>query len=149
MVYSIVVFFFKQKTAYEMRISDWSSDVCSSDLLRKDRIAVAPEAEALPVLHRQILLRLGALHRRDVGRVVETGELCRCRARAVDVGVARLTLRRKPAEGAAEVDAGGDARPRHVRAAEGPDPAPHVQDSDPGRDRRQGDRKSTRLNSSQ
>src|SRR3546814_2195506 len=29
-----VFFFFKQKTAYEMRISDWSSDVCSSDLLR-------------------------------------------------------------------------------------------------------------------
>src|SRR3546814_5613273 len=28
-----VVYFFKQKTAYEMRISDWSSDVCSSDLL--------------------------------------------------------------------------------------------------------------------
>src|SRR3546814_7863332 len=27
------VFFFKQKTAYEMRISDWSSDVCSSDLV--------------------------------------------------------------------------------------------------------------------
>src|SRR3546814_19453040 len=27
-------FFFKQKTAYEMRISDWSSDVCSSDLVR-------------------------------------------------------------------------------------------------------------------
>src|SRR3546814_7996064 len=34
---SIVIFcffFFKQKTAYEMRISDWSSDVCSSDLIR-------------------------------------------------------------------------------------------------------------------
>src|SRR3546814_10490807 len=29
---SLIVFFFKQKTAYEMRISDWSSDVCSSDL---------------------------------------------------------------------------------------------------------------------
>src|SRR3546814_7321786 len=29
---SVVFFFFKQKTAYEMRISDWSSDVCSSDL---------------------------------------------------------------------------------------------------------------------
>src|SRR3546814_5454401 len=28
----MLVFFFKQKTAYEMRISDWSSDVCSSDL---------------------------------------------------------------------------------------------------------------------
>src|SRR3546814_11755437 len=31
------VFFFKQKTAYEMRISDWSSDVCSSDLARRRR----------------------------------------------------------------------------------------------------------------
>src|SRR3546814_3705205 len=31
-MYVFVVFFFKQKTAYEMRISDWSSDVCSSDL---------------------------------------------------------------------------------------------------------------------
>src|SRR3546814_4700883 len=29
---AVVFFFFKQKTAYEMRISDWSSDVCSSDL---------------------------------------------------------------------------------------------------------------------
>src|SRR3546814_9324289 len=29
-----VLFFFKQKTAYDMRISDWSSDVCSSDLPR-------------------------------------------------------------------------------------------------------------------
>src|SRR3546814_8935814 len=33
-------FFFKQKTAYEMRISDWSSDVCSSDLLPDVRGAV-------------------------------------------------------------------------------------------------------------
>src|SRR3546814_9280534 len=32
-------FFFKQKTAYEMRISDWSSDVCSSDLVVHRRIA--------------------------------------------------------------------------------------------------------------
>src|SRR3546814_7958407 len=32
MLFVFVVFFFKQKTAYEMRISDWSSDVCSSDL---------------------------------------------------------------------------------------------------------------------
>src|SRR3546814_2278809 len=33
-----VCFFFKQKTAYEMRISDWSSDVCSSDLVLKPAI---------------------------------------------------------------------------------------------------------------
>src|SRR3546814_2380114 len=44
-----VFFFFKQKTAYEMRISDWSSDVCSSDLsstVRHDR--VSPRADAAP-----------------------------------------------------------------------------------------------------
>src|SRR3546814_14790449 len=33
MVLSFFLFFFKQKTAYELRISDWSSDVCSSDLI--------------------------------------------------------------------------------------------------------------------
>src|SRR3546814_4872334 len=33
MLFVFVVFFFKQKTAYEMRISDWSSDVCSSDFV--------------------------------------------------------------------------------------------------------------------
>src|SRR3546814_3462312 len=32
-VFCFLVFFFKQKKAYEMRISDWSSDVCSSDLV--------------------------------------------------------------------------------------------------------------------
>src|SRR3546814_4944622 len=37
-VVEILFLFFKQKTAYEMRISDWSSDVCSSDLLRLQRI---------------------------------------------------------------------------------------------------------------
>src|SRR3546814_9845254 len=42
-------FFFKQKTAYEMRISDWSSDVCSSDLEiaagnRTDAVQPAPDA---------------------------------------------------------------------------------------------------------
>src|SRR3546814_5526526 len=44
----LVIFFFKQKTAYEMRISDWSSDVCSSDLLAAGQLhpvaAVAREA---------------------------------------------------------------------------------------------------------
>src|SRR3546814_11246737 len=38
----VYVFFFKQKTAYEMRISDWSSDVCSSDLVIAGPLARAP-----------------------------------------------------------------------------------------------------------
>src|SRR3546814_9267812 len=37
--FGLCFFFFKQKTAYEMRISDWSSDVCSSDLRPDGRIA--------------------------------------------------------------------------------------------------------------
>src|SRR3546814_9503209 len=44
---SLFFFFFKQKTAYEMRISDWSSDVCSSDLAELDqREARRPEEKA-------------------------------------------------------------------------------------------------------
>src|SRR3546814_2015861 len=37
-------FFFKQKTAYEMRISDWSSDVCSSDLVTAAMLSIAASA---------------------------------------------------------------------------------------------------------
>src|SRR3546814_1885924 len=43
------VFFFKQKTAYEMRISDWSSDVCSSDLDSEALNPPVPEPHVLIV----------------------------------------------------------------------------------------------------
>src|SRR3546814_8409524 len=43
-LYMCFFFFFKQKTAYEMRISDWSSDVCSSDL--KDALETAENRSA-------------------------------------------------------------------------------------------------------
>src|SRR3546814_5003379 len=45
-----VIFFFKQKTAYEMRISDWSSDVCSSDLAYAERAYYALARAVLPKL---------------------------------------------------------------------------------------------------
>src|SRR3546814_12953982 len=48
------VFFFKQKTAYEMRISDWSSDVCSSDLLDWEAGVVAAHHK-LSAIERRIL----------------------------------------------------------------------------------------------
>src|SRR3546814_5833685 len=38
---NLLFFFFKQKTAYEMRISDWSSDVCSSDLIGAHAVEAA------------------------------------------------------------------------------------------------------------
>src|SRR3546814_7269780 len=45
-------FFFKQKTAYEMRISDWSSDVCSSDLATHDAVVIGYIAKAQKILDR-------------------------------------------------------------------------------------------------
>src|SRR3546814_2958462 len=44
---SVLLFFFKQKTAYEMRISDWSSDVCSSDLPEFGGALLAEPSEGL------------------------------------------------------------------------------------------------------
>src|SRR3546814_8599331 len=46
-VFCICIFFFKQKTAYEMRISDWSSDVCSSDLLTSSFDYAGPMTETV------------------------------------------------------------------------------------------------------
>src|SRR3546814_4532839 len=42
-LFFVLLFFFKQKTAYEMRISDWSSDVCSSDLFVARRASEVAE----------------------------------------------------------------------------------------------------------
>src|SRR3546814_5017368 len=48
-------FFFKQKTAYEMRISDWSSDVCSSDLV----IDPVHHRDREDIVHRKLALEAG------------------------------------------------------------------------------------------
>src|SRR3546814_18455894 len=63
-----VFFFFKQKTAYEMRISDWSSDVCSSDLEQFRRRGLFLEARnvAKPV---EDVQRLCDQHLLDAGEV--------------------------------------------------------------------------------
>src|SRR3546814_4448807 len=78
-----IFFFFKQKTAYEMRISDWSSDVCSSDL--RDRLD-----------------QLGAIER-------EGGEIAR-RRRGVDTGNKPLRCRLLIAGGAVDLAGAEQAR---------------------------------------
>src|SRR3546814_12735855 len=108
MVIRVLFFFFKQKTAYEMRISDWSSDVCSSDLRDEPlarRALVGQEdeqrtfvadifpvvreiADELPglrawlaeIVERQRIARVGALVRSEESRV---GKVCvsTCRSR--------------------------------------------------------------------
>src|SRR3546814_10452168 len=56
----VYFFFFKQKTAYEMRISDWSSDVCSSDLVDGDQLALDVEMPEGPAVARRRALQVGA-----------------------------------------------------------------------------------------
>src|SRR3546814_4914839 len=60
----VIFFFFKQKTAYEMRISDWSSDVCSSDLIGAAVIAARHRARDRTFQTRERKMRLGAADQR-------------------------------------------------------------------------------------
>src|SRR3546814_18077442 len=60
------IFFFKQKTAYEMRISDWSSDVCSSDLPSLGRLSPISSKASIrigPIIDRSRLCGC-AIHRK-------------------------------------------------------------------------------------
>src|SRR3546814_2592222 len=65
-------FFFKQKTAYEMRISDWSSDVCSSDLVLLEIAAdrIQPIAIALVLVDRFEIDAIAALPMAADDRIV-------------------------------------------------------------------------------
>src|SRR3546814_3041272 len=90
------VFVFKQKTAYEVRISDWSSDVCSSDLARALAVAAARHRHA-------------AVGEPQHQNAVVAGEQ-RIDARAIGVGG-----RRQPPVMAGERRAVGHVRDARVR----------------------------------
>src|SRR3546814_3240977 len=93
--YFSVVFFFKQKTAYEMRISDWSSDVCSSDLevtfhgtrrpepvqgVHHEKRIAKPAVAIIPIPGRARRFRNGRRHGGDDrAAFLETAELQRDR----------------------------------------------------------------------
>src|SRR3546814_6881759 len=63
----VVIFFFKQKTAYELRISDWSSDVCSSDLVRVGPVRPRPEQRRQTPHHHGRSTTRSVHRRRPVG----------------------------------------------------------------------------------
>src|SRR3546814_5786936 len=102
-VFLVLFFFFKQKTAYEMRISDWSSDVCSSDLaIQRQRATLVSQARGrvleigigtgrnLPFYDRDKLESLQGLD-----PAAQMHGLARKRARKAGLDVELLTL---PAE---------------------------------------------------
>src|SRR3546814_17582319 len=76
-------FFFKQKTAYEMRISDWSSDVCSSDLtLSKPDLSSPVEA---------VVIELSEM--RKIGMSVPDGAEAYARANAAEIKEFRISMK--------------------------------------------------------
>src|SRR3546814_17643696 len=142
----VCVFFFKQKTAYEMRISDWSSDVCSSDLrvirtaqARGKPVAVCGEM-ASDAAFVPLLLALGleelSMHPStllEVRRAIRDCDLGSLRARLP----ALLRARDRPAieawiqKVAAPADNGGltastPCRPTGPRRPQPPRPNPHT-----------------------
>src|SRR3546814_3831464 len=80
-----ICFFFKQKTAYEMRISDWSSDVCSSDLHIQGHpgraAAIGKAASALDLLG----INGFAFTQRVVGQGVAAGACAEQQRQAVEI----------------------------------------------------------------
>src|SRR3546814_21145367 len=84
-------FFFKQKTAYEMRISDWSSDVCSSDLTSGACAAQTPAHRVVPQARAR--MPLGEVGRMGGDLVGDDAVL-----HVLAVGQAQMLLRRDVAE---------------------------------------------------
>src|SRR3546814_10497200 len=62
----MLIFFFKQKTAYEMRISDWSSDVCSSDLVAEEGGRKERRRQRSAGGRRVVRRRKGSQHARQI-----------------------------------------------------------------------------------
>src|SRR3546814_19118024 len=108
-------FFFKQKTAYEMRISDWSSDVCSSDLPRRR----CQHRRTVRVGHRAPSLAMLAVHfpgARTMADIINLNKHRKQKARieaerqAADNRVRFSRTKAEKDKAAAEADAEAEAR---------------------------------------
>src|SRR3546814_2944746 len=141
----VFCFFFKQKTAYEMRISDWSSDVCSSDLFERGFVEAVQHQHLRPAEQRGVEREAGVF-----GRGADEHDRA-----ALDEGQEAVLLRTIEAVYLVDEQQGALARRRHLLGiGKG-----LLEVGDPREDRRQRreahpdrlgeqDRKRTRLNSS-
>src|SRR3546814_6616150 len=84
----LILFFFKQKTAYEMRISDWSSDVCSSDLPERSSKDATHEQRHHDAAERRITVTQGTTQVTTDPNVVLTTVLGSCVAACLFDGMA-------------------------------------------------------------
>src|SRR3546814_6981397 len=107
--YVCFFFFFKQKTAYDMRISDWSSDVCSSDLamsavvMGRDSLLVLPTGGGkslcfqAPALTRDglalVVSPLIALMKDQIGRASWRERVCKYVSISVVAGASKKKIR--------------------------------------------------------
>src|SRR3546814_10151839 len=87
-------FFFKQKTAYEMRISDWSSDVCSSDLSVQNQTQVYDKLEAYSRDQQPATMRVSVSFHIPDSQV----EALYAQYGSIDVLIERLVSRKLPDE---------------------------------------------------
>src|SRR3546814_8605723 len=96
----MLVFFFKHKTAYEMRISDWSSDVCSSDLPEDQAVSEATMADQERIDFSRVSVLIVEPNRmmgqmvRDVLMMLEAQYIDRARDLASAVNILRSEERR-------------------------------------------------------
>src|SRR3546814_11063336 len=73
----VVVFFFKQKTAYELRISDWSSDVCSSDLTDAEKKEIRKDqADCMGCLSQCLFSSWADTDTNSTGRLADPRSFC-------------------------------------------------------------------------
>src|SRR3546814_3202939 len=101
-------FFFKQKTAYEMRISDWSSDVCSSDLSGKPASKTLSLFKPLPQLLKNVRFAKGKpLESEGVRQAISAAET---RLN----GTGRLVIRKSGTEPLIRVMAEGERSEEHT-----------------------------------
>src|SRR3546814_6505124 len=98
--YYLLFFFIKQKTAYEMRISDWSSDVCSSDLCGMQIDFLAP-ARLVDVLDVRVVVIRARLASMAFAQQVRCGERVLVEATVRAACLTASTFRSRPQLGRA------------------------------------------------